>query len=104
MLDQVPSISSSRIKVLRQFTCSFEVKTYHAIHKNRAQTKTQQQHIVVVNKINQNFQYQFMNDLQKTAAAVLACLPCVIVEYSLNVQEIVPVWQVYHYTTISLRY
>ena len=61
-------------------------------------------YIVVVNKINQYFQYQFINDLQKTAAAVLECFPCIIVEYSLNVQEIVPVWQVYHYTTISLRY
>ena len=36
------------------FTCSFEVKT-HAVHKNRAPTKIQQQHIVLV-----------INDLQKT--------------------------------------
>ena len=61
-------------------------------------------YIVVVNKINQYFQYQFINDLQKTAAAVLECLHCVIVEYSFNVHEIVPAWQVYHYTTISIRY
>ena len=45
-----------RIKVLRQliFTCSFEVKM-HTIHKNRVQTKIQQQYIVLVNKINQSF-------------------------------------------------
>ena len=59
MLDQVPSISSSKIKVLRQFILlwSFEVKTH------RVQTKIQQQHIFVVNKINQSY---FINYLQKT--------------------------------------
>ena len=45
------------------FTCSFEVKA-HAIHKNRAQTKSQQQRIELVSQINQS--YIFINDLQKT--------------------------------------
>ena len=45
------------------FTCSFEVKA-HVIHKNRAQTKTQQQHIELVSQINQS--YIFLKDLQKT--------------------------------------
>ena len=56
MLDQVLTISLSTMKVLKQFTCSHEVKT-HAIHKNRVQTKIQQQHILVVNKINQSFNF-----------------------------------------------
>ena len=38
-----------------------------------------------------------------SAAAVLAWLPCVIVEYLLNVHKIFPAWQVY-YTTIFLQY
>ena len=57
LLDQGPSISSSRIKVLDNFTCSFEVKT-SAIHKNIGLTTIQQQYIVVVNKINQSLFYK----------------------------------------------
>ena len=38
-----------------------------------------------------------------SAAAVLAWLPYVIIEYSLNVHKIFPAWQVY-YTTIFLQY
>ena len=54
MSDKGPSISSSRRKVLRQFyRCSFEVKMQP--FKNRAQTKIPEQHIIVVNKINQSF-------------------------------------------------
>ena len=45
------------------FICSFEVKA-HAIHNNRAQTKTQQQRIELFSQINQS--YIFINDLQKT--------------------------------------
>ena len=45
------------------FICSFEVKA-HAIHKNRAQTKSQQQRIELVSQINQS--YIFINELQKT--------------------------------------
>ena len=45
------------------FTCSFEVKT-HAICKNRAQTKIQQQHNAYCHSQHNKSQFSFINDLQ----------------------------------------